>query len=663
MIAAFSPEGMLAQSKDFEYRPQQQQIAGSIASALAKDQPLLIEAGTGVGKSLAYLIPAAEFTHQTRRKAVVSTHTINLQEQLFYKDVRLVEKILGRNIFSVLLKGQQNYVCKLRLKRAVQQSSDLFQPRQAQMLQHIEHWAMTSTEGSLSTLNFRPDSLLWSQVNVQDGLCIGRRCPMFQQCAYMRSRKAAADADLVVMNHTLFFGMLQPPGEMESVNQKGFIFNDDYAIIDEAHCIEDVASRMFGFSVTQGDFIFQLQRLFNPQTKKGTLVSLNKANLLQDVEFLLNKTRGFFSQFNELLDKDSQQTRLRKAPAVADTLSEYMEALVSNLVELADERAEMEFENAERSFSSEWSETGRKLQEYMSNVRDFLKLEKSDDVYWLEQSRSARENSVGLSSARVEVANELEQVLFNAGRAVILASATLSAGDANFKYFRSRSGARYVAAVQVPSPFDYARQMHLYVAKDMPMADRSEEYKSMLEAWIAKALQYSNGRAFVLFTSFQLLGEMARRLLPLCQKQGWSQIVHGADMTRDAMLTEFRKDTHSVLFGTDSFWTGVDVPGEALSNVIIVNLPFDVPTKPMVAARRESIEARGGKAFFEYNLPEAVMKFRQGVGRLIRTQKDRGSVFVLDSRVIHKSYGRNFLASIDQVKARVVSLRDQLDEF
>ena len=647
----FSEDGLLSKSPDFAYRPQQQEMARAVAETLESRGVLSVEAGTGVGKSLAYLIPAIKHALARGKKAIISTHTINLQEQLIQKDIPIVKKLLGVDFDAILLKGRGNYVCPARLRRVMEKPGDLFSSSETEELKMIWDWAEETHDGSLSDMDFQPSMKVWSQVCSEGHVCTRRTCGQGSSCFYQEVKKRSDKAEVIVVNHTLFFTLFG--AEMDEVDAgreatSGFLYDNDFVVLDEAHTIEDVAAKQLGMRLSHAGLQFDIQRLYNPRTKRGLLKTLRNGDGMQSAEELLERAADFFDEVAEAAEfgQFSREFRVRKPDLVDNTLMIPLRSFWTAVEDAA------ECLDKESSVRSELMDGARRMREVYSGVRMFLEQDDEESVYWVEKGGRDGE-SISLHSAPINIADRLRDTMFARGRTSILTSATLGAGDEKLEYFRNRVGAERSRAVKIGSPFDYEKQMEVYVMKSMPDPG-TDKYEESLVHWIGRVLKYTEGKAFVLFTSYRVMRNVAEAMEDYFEEQGWKLLVQGDGTPRHQMIDIFRNDVHSVLFGTDSFWAGVDVPGESLSNVIVTRLPFSVPDHPIVASKIEAIEADGGNAFMDYSVPEAVIKLRQGVGRLIRSEKDKGLVVILDNRVVTKRYGRTFLNALPPAPIKVV---------
>ena len=654
----FGTGGLLGQAKNFEFRPEQQEMAAAVARALGDRRHLVVEAGTGVGKSLAYLAPAVLHALESKSKAVVSTHTINLQEQLIYKDIPILQKLLDEEFDAALFKGRQNYLCPRRLNRALQQSGELFTGPEQSSLEQIHYWSRRTTDGSLSDLPREPEHGVWSQVCSEAHVCTPKSCGPDSGCFYQAARRRVNAAQVVVLNHALFFVLLgaalaeqNAKGAADVENEQagagerengGYLFEDDFVIFDEAHTVEAVAAKQIGLTVSQYGLRTVLQRLFHPRTKKGLWTVLRHAEGVRATSETLEELEAFFAKVDGRVEfkRGGKECRVREEGLVPDTLGAGLDR-VRELV--ADAAATVEDDEMTRA---ELGDLGRRLLAARDGIATFIEQSAGNHVYWVERTGKT-ESNLSLHAAPVDLSEILSGMLFRPERSVVMTSATLSVGNAEMGYFRQRVGATGpgIDAAQIGSPFDYPKQMKLYLTPRMPETPREAGYEEALARWIEHFTTQTKGRAFVLFTNYKMMSATAERMRGFFALQGWPLLVQGEGMSRRRMVEAF-KGEGSVLFGTESFWSGVDVPGEALSNVIITQLPFAPPDSPATEARCELIRERGGDPFSEYSLPEAILKLRQGVGRLIRTKGDKGIVAILDSRVVKKPYGRAFLNAL-----------------
>ena len=645
----FSENGTLSSIPNYEHRPQQLEMARAVQAALESNSHLIVEAPTGVGKSLAYLIPAIVHAVTHGRKAIVSTHTKNLQEQLLRKDIELARTLLPFDFTAALLKGRKNYVCTTRLQNALSHHRQLFDTDESNELLRVSEWAETTPDGDLESLPFPLSAGIRQQVSSEQGGCSQKICG--SECFFQRAKARARKADLIVMNHALFFTLLasQPPRD-------GFFFDNDFVIFDEAHTLEAIAGMGIGKNLSRYQVLYAIHRLYNPRTKKGLLSRIRKKNIRQlcsEAEEAVNEFFDSVTNAARRISSLSTTIRIRGPHLVAniaDTHLEQLQDLVKDLVKDSDSKLSKE----------ELAIAQRLLWEAQLLIREFLEQPDTTLTYWVEVSEKTSNNAV-LCSAPTDISTSVGPLLFRENTSVILTSATLAVGN-TLDYIQRRLGASSAETLILDTPFDFRRQMRITIAGDIAPPD-SPDYERELPEWVLTSITRSRGKALVLFTSAALMKRMATALRDSIRDEGLQLLVQGTGPSRYELLEEFKRDINSVLFGLDSFWGGIDVPGEALEHVIVTRLPFAVPDHPLIESRTELITQRGGNAFFDFTLPEAVIRLRQGVGRLIRSKSDKGIVTVLDSRIVSRRYGQLFLQSLPPSTIEVVSSTGEVQEY
>ncbi len=693
-------EGVIAKKlPGYEDRPEQLHMAFVVADAFNKGQLAVVEAGTGTGKSLAYLVPALLWARANQERVVISTRTINLQEQLIRKDLPFLQRATGIEFYAVLVKGRSNYFCRRRGETAGRELG-LFDQQQVEELQQIIQWAETTNDGSKEELAFIPSYQAWEEVCCEADQCARVRCKHYRQCFFHKARRQAARADILVVNHALLLSDLALRQQTDNYSATAVLPPFERVVLDEAHHLEDVATSYFSSQLTRFTFSRVLNRLRHPRklnqgllprfldqlsqelpdsldemyrTLHGEIESLliKRQNLL---DLALDEMQSIGEELPEFLGKSVSpkfELKHRILPEFKETplwqkICQRVERLrlgcfelaqgISGLLRAAEVLPAVVAEKVNPSLVDLRGIAGR-LEGIAADLASFQAVAENSCV-WIEirEGRIGRQKRLiaSLCQAPLEIADSLNQALYQRFRSLIMTSATLTVAGA-FGYFHSRVGLdrvepKRLVELALDSPFDYQQQALVAIPTDLPEPGKPGFAEAVRDA-VEKALLCSQGRSFVLFTSYALLRQVHEEIAPGLEAQNLRCLRQGEE-NRHQQLKRFAKDESSILFGTDSFWEGVDVPGRSLEQVIIARLPFRVPTEPVLEARAQAIEQRGGDPFMEYTVPQAVIRFKQGFGRLIRHRNDRGVVLILDTRVVKRGYGRMFLRSLPP--ARVV---------
>jgi ATP-dependent DNA helicase DinG len=641
----FAPGGLLARAHpQYEFRRGQLQMAQAVEQALAEKRHLVVEAGTGTGKTLAYLVPVI----RSGKRVVISTGTKNLQEQLFHKDIPFLERLLFPNGEGQLrvcyMKGRNNYLCRQKVY-TLREQPILNGTEEIEHFRVIAEWERTTETGDRAEIAGLPElSAVWQKLDARSEACIGQKCPQWERCFITEMHRRAVESDIIVVNHHLFFADLAIKQLADVAPDAGILPEFGAVIFDEAHELEEVAGSYFGVSVSNVR-VDELCRdvEFTLRQKQALSASIESA-----VQSLRQRSQFFFA----LVPPGEGRFAFENRREFLEENGEEFIALSQALSRLASELHNMS------SKPDEVFNLIRRAEELRVHLGFILENQDRNTVIWIERRKSGRGEArrssaanVFLQATPIDVSQILRQTLFENVEAAVLTSATLSVSG-GFDYIRKRLGLEHARTFVVPSHFDYASQALLYVPPDVP-DPRSEAFVSRAAERVRQLLELSRGRAFCLFTSYAQMHEIHDRLLGELE---FPMLLQGS-APKTALLEEFRNTPHAVLFATASFWQGVDVQGEQLSCVIIDRLPFAVPNDPVVAARIRAIDADGGNAFMEYQVPSAVITLKQGFGRLIRSLHDRGVLVLLDNRILNKRYGRVFLDSLPPYR-RTTKIQD-----
>ncbi|MFA1734470.1 ATP-dependent DNA helicase [Fusobacterium animalis] len=692
----FAKDGILAKEiKGFEYRQEQEEMAQYIQDAINEDRKIIVEAGTGTGKTLAYLIPSIKWAVTNKKKVIIATNTINLQEQLLLKDIPLAKSIIKDEFSYVLVKGRNNYVCKRLFNELIVGKNidiETFSMEAREQLEYILKWGNKTKTGDKAELPFEVYPDVWELVQSTTELCLGKKCPYRKECFYMKTRMEKMEADILISNHHVFFADLNVRAETDFDSEYLILPRYDMVIFDEAHNIESVARSYFSVEVSKISFTRLLNRIYQRKNKrkkeKSALIRVEDTvdeknledseqyiyllnTLKEEISILQNIGDEYFDEIRKIYETNTEAPIKKSLNNFEMTKSRFLE----NLREKKDifQGKLADFLNLMMSFNNVIDEEKDKNPEVI-NFNNHLKMFKAyidsfkfinsfeDDnyIYWLDIN--SKRTNVVLTATPLNIAQKLSTVLFDNLDRLVFASATIVV-NGNFDYFKKSLGLDEEDCIEaiIKSPFDYDEQMSVYIPSDIQDSENINAFVSDASKFILNILLKTNGKAFILFTSYTMLNQIYYSISKKLKDKGFEVFLHG-DKPRSQIIKEFKEAENPILFGTTSFWEGVDVQGENLSNVIITKLPFLVPTDPVVSAISKKIEEDGGNSFMDFQLPEAIIKFKQGVGRLIRKKTDSGNIFILDNRILKKRYGSLFINALPSQKNIKILEKDDIIE-
>ena len=690
----FSEDGILVNEiKGFEYRHEQEEMAKNIQNAINDNRKIIVEAGTGTGKTLAYLIPAIKWAITNKKKVIIATNTINLQEQLLLKDIPLAKSVIKDEFTYALVKGRSNYLCKrLFTELSLGKSIDIetFSMEAREQIEYILKWGNKTKTGDKAELPFEVYPDVWELVQSTTELCLGKKCSFRKECFHMKTRMKKMEADILISNHHVFFSDLNVRAETDFDSEYLILPRYDMVIFDEAHNIESVARSYFSVEVSKISFTRLLHRIYQKKSKKKKEKSaLTRVEETIDEKYLeksgdyLELLKTMKSEIyslqtigDEYFDEIGKMFETNTEAPIRKSLNNF-EMTKSNFLENLRDKKEFfqaklaEFLNLMMAFNNVIDEEKDKNPEVI-NFNNHLKIFKkyidsfkfinnfsdADYVYWLDIN--SKRTNVVLTATPLNIAQKLSSVLFENLNRLVFASATIMA-NGNFEYFKKSLGLDEEECIEcfIESPFDYEHQMSVYIPADIQDSENLNAFVTDASKFILEILKKTKGKAFILFTSYTMLNQIYYSVVNKLKNSNFEIFLHG-EKPRSQLIKEFKEAKNPVLFGTTSFWEGVDVQGENLSNVIITKLPFLVPTDPIVSAISKKIEEDGGNSFSDFQLPEAIIKFKQGVGRLIRKKTDRGNVFILDSRIIKKRYGSAFIKALPSQKNIKILEKDDI---
>ena len=672
----FRPSGKLRKGlESYEYRKEQEEMAKAIANVLNQENYLIVEAGTGVGKSWAYLIPAIFWAKKNNQHFIISTNTKNLQEQLIQKDIPFLKRCLGIDFSSAILKGRANYLCLRKLTSFLEEIEEtlptLLNSEERIFLVYLLIWLGRTESGDVEeSIYFRQDPSfwnLWNEVSSEHTSCLGSECPYYRRCFVNKARRKAMEAEIVVVNHSLLFTDLAA--------EKHFLPSYSHIVFDEARNLEKVATRHLGVEISYWMLSRLLNRIYRKkgEVERGILVKVGNrekvlAQRLGRIFKAIPEVRKACKNFFEILKQNSDlfsfdevtdKVRLRESSPSHNFLKEQVFRLLFIWNQFFHRLGELAEEIEDSSLKKDVEGKVKDGLQIAMSLNFVAGVSEPNFVYWLEREKE----EIRLSAAPLEVGPYLNNLLYSQICSLIFSSATLTV-KGNFDFLKKRLGldllpTEKVSSLLLGSPFDYERQVLMGIASFLPTPQEEKEYTSRMGKTLTKVLEIVEGKSLILFTSHKMLNEVYQEIKPYLQMK-FQILAQGIDGPRTIITDRFREDFSSILLGTHSFWEGVDLPGGTLECLVLTRLPFAVPTEPIEEARVELIQKRGLDAFREYSLPSAVIRLRQGIGRLIRSKTDKGIIIILDKRIIIRNYGKSFLDSLPVKSYHCYSREDSL---
>lgn len=681
----FEKTGLLSQVfQGFEYRDEQLHMAKHIEKGLNKEIKVIVEAGTGTGKTLAYLIPSIEWAIKNKKRVVISTNTINLQEQLLNKDIPIAKKVIQGDFKYILVKGRGNYLCNRKYSNIIMgENSSIqdFSDSQKVQFNEIKKWGQKTEKGDKAELPFEVDASVWELFQSETDICAGNKCPYKGECFFLKSREEKKNADILITNHHMYFSDLAIRKEIGFNTEYSILPEYGMVVFDEAHNVEKVARDYFSYEASKYSFTKTMNQIFTVEGKKkntGSLDILQKYIKSHDIDHrgILDKEiedikikhknlyiagREYFNHIIEVFSNGQMGTFTFRAKKDEMDNSPFLSSLIdfrerftieynSYMRKVRELIKDIRDEEDENGNINDFIKYTDRLESFFNNFRFINDFDDDEFIYWIEVN--SRKGNSKLVATPLKIDHELQKNLYINLKQIVFTSATIAIGN-DFTYFKESIGLDEETLDKViHSPFNYDKQMKVYIPSDIP-APSDKNFTDEIAEFLKAMLIKSKGKTFVLFTSYSTLNYMYYMLRDELEANGIELFIHGK-APRTQLINMYINGRNPVLFGTDSFWEGVDIKGKQLSSVIIVKIPFKVPSDPVTEAIIEHITAQGKNSFTEYQVPEAVIKFKQGIGRLIRSKSDSGTITILDNRIINKKYGRYFIESIPTKNINVI---------